>query len=56
MKQKKFFEKKKKNGGIKKTEFFKIANSSIFFVKMVLGLVEELLDVKGIDVAQAMWL
>ena len=39
------------------TEFFKIANSQKNFVKLLwigLGLVE-LIDAKGIDVAQHMW-
>jgi hypothetical protein len=36
MKQKKYFwgGKKSQNGRLKKTEFFKIANSQIFFVKI----------------------
>ena len=41
-----------------KTEFFNFANSQYFFQKfhgLVLWLVE-LIDAKGIDVAQPMWL
>ena len=60
MKQKKiiFLKKKIQNGRLKKTEFFKIANSQTFLWKfhgLVLGLVE-LIDAKGIDVAQPIWL
>jgi hypothetical protein len=59
MKQNFFFFLKKKiqNGRLKKTEFFKIANSQNFLRKfhgLVLGLVE-LIDVKGNDVAQSIW-
>ena len=56
MKQKKkifFFEKKIQNGRLKKSSFFKIANSQKF-LRWVLGLVG-LNDVKGIDVAQRIW-
>ena len=38
-----------------KTEFFKIAKFSIFFCENFIGLVE-LIDAKGIDVAQPIWL
>ena len=51
--RKKKIEKKNQNGRLKKTEFFKIANSQYFLWKfhgLVLGLVG-LNDVKGIDVA-----
>jgi hypothetical protein len=51
-----FFEKKIQNGRLKKTEFFKIANSQKNFVKISwIGLVGSI-DVKGIDVAQPIWL
>ena len=49
----KFWKKKFQNGRLKKTDFFKIANSQIFLWKfhgLVLGLVE-LIDAKGINVA-----
>jgi hypothetical protein len=45
--------KKFQNGRLKKTEFFKIANSQKFH-GLVLGLVG-LIDVKGIDLAQPIW-
>ena len=48
------FEKKNKNGRLKKTEIFNSPNSQYFFQKfhgLVLGLVR-LNDVKSIDVAQ----
>ena len=49
-----FFEKKNQNGQLKKTAFFKIANSQFFFFckfhGLVLGFVQ-LIDAKGIDVA-----
>ena len=53
-----FFEKKVQNGQLKKTEFFKIANSQNFLWKfhgLVLGL-EGLIDAKGIDLSQPIWL
>ena len=53
MKQNKKFQ----NGRLKKTEIFKTANSKYFFQKihgLVLGLVQ-LIDAKGIDVAQPIW-
>ena len=54
MKQKNisFFEKKNQNGRLKKSEFFKIANSQYFlwFYGLVIGLVL-LNDAQGIDVA-----
>ena len=57
--QKNFFEKKKiQNGRFKKSAFFKIANSQKNFVKisaLVLGLVG-LIDAKGIDLSQPIWL
>ena len=55
-KQKKNFEKKIKNGRLKKTEFFNSANSQYLKKNhgLVLGLVG-LLDTKGIDVAQPIW-
>ena len=53
-----FFEKNIQNGGLKKTDFFKIANSQIFFVKILIWIgpwLVQLIDVKGIDVAQPIW-
>ena len=56
-KKKKKFEKKIQNGQLKKTTFFKIANSQKKFAKIsqigpwVVGLI----DAKGIDEAQCMW-
>jgi hypothetical protein len=60
MKQKKyeFFGKKNQNGRLKKTAFFKITNSQKKirkFHRLVLGLVG-LIDAKGIDVAECIWL
>ena len=57
-KNKKNFEKKIQNGRPKKTEIFKTANSQKNFPKfyrLVLGLVG-LIDAKGIDLAQPIWL
>ena len=53
-----FFEKENKNGRLKKGSFSISANSQFFFQKfhgLVLGLVG-LIDAKGIDVAQPIWL
>ena len=50
--------KKIQNGQLKKAEFFKTDNSQYFFQKfhgLVLWLVG-LIDAKGIDVAQPIWL
>ena len=51
-----FFEKRKnKNDQFTKTEFFNSANSQ-YFVSKILGIgLVELIDSKGIDVAQAIW-
>ena len=46
-----FVAKKIQNGRLKKTEFFKIANSQIFFVKITLIGLVGLIDAKDIDVA-----
>ena len=49
--------KTKKNGRLKKTEFFNYANSQSFFAKTTgngLGLVGYI-DLKGINVAQPIW-
>jgi hypothetical protein len=53
-----FLKKTFQNGRLKKTEFFKMANSQFFLPKfygLVLGSVG-LIDMKGIDVAQPIWL
>ena len=58
IKEKKMRKKESKMSDFSKWSFFKIANSQNFFVKiswMVLGLVG-LIDAKGIDVAQPIWL
>jgi hypothetical protein len=50
-----FLEKKFQNGRFSKWLFFKIANSQIFFVKILwIGLVG-IIDANGIDVAQLIW-
>ena len=46
------------NGRLKKTEFFKIANSRYFFLKIswIGPWLVELIDAKGIGAAQLIWL
>jgi hypothetical protein len=52
-----FVEKKKiQNSRLKKTEFFKIANSQFFLCEIFLDWSLGLIDAKGIDVAQLIWL
>ena len=55
--KKKRKEKKIQNGRRKKTEFFKIANSRYFFVKISLigPWISRIENEKGIDVAQLIW-